>query len=140
MGLFDNVKDNVKGFAEQAKDFSAKATETTDSNKAGSFDKEAGKYLLDGEHIIMAERYWKDWACITNKRFFYVDANYSYGSMTKAKKELISIPFHSIVEVNVDMGYLLGEVEVVTKNRSHELKLDKLTAQRFANAILNQIL
>ena len=140
MGLFDNVKDNMKGFAEQAKDLSAKATEAVDTNNASKFEKEAGKYLLEGEHIIMAEQYWADWACVTNKRFFYVEANYTYGASLKSKKVLISVPFRSIEEVNVDMGYLLGEVEVVTKNRSHELKLGKGTAQRFANVILNQIL
>lgn len=140
MGIFDNMKDSVKDFAEQAKEFSAKESETHGLGMAKGFEREAGKYLLEDEHIIMAEKYWLDWACITNKRFFYVEANYKYSSLTKSKKELISVPFSAITEVNVDMGYVLGEVEVVTKNRTHELKLDKNTAQQFANAILNQIL
>jgi len=62
-----------------------------------------------------------------------------YGTIIN-RKELISIPFSSISEVNVDFGAILGEVEVVTRNKTHELKLGKGAAQRFANKILIRIL
>lgn len=136
MGLFDNVKDNMKGFAEQAKDLSTKTAEHADSLSTDLVAKEASKYLLDGEQIIMAHKYWNDWACITNKRLMFVEKEYT----GLGRKELISIPFSSISEVNVDFGAVIGEVEVVTRSKTHELKLGKGAAQRFANAILSQIL
>ena len=134
MGLFDNMKDNMKGFSEQAKDLPTKTAQHADSLSTDSVAKEVSRYLLEGEQIILARRYWHDFACVTNKRLMFVD---KIGTSTK---KLISIPYSSISEVNVDFGAILGEVEVVTRNKTYELKLGKGAAQRFANEILIRIL
>ena len=129
MGLFDNMKDK----AEKAKESQKNAVDFSIKTSTESVAKEAATHLLEGEVVIIAQRHWNDWACVTNKRLMFVEKELK-------RKELLSIPFSSILEVNVDFGGLLGEVEIVTKNKTHELKLGKGAAQRFANEILIRIL
>ena len=132
MGLFDNMKD----MAEKAKESQKNAVDFSIKTSTESVAKEAATHLLEGEVVIIAQRHWNDWACVTNKRLMFVEKEYGIVK----RKELLSIPFSSILEVNVDFGGLLGEVEIVTKNKTHELKLGKGAAQRFANEILIRIL
>ena len=132
MGLFDNMKDR----AEKAKESQKNAVDFSIKTSTESVAKEAATHLLEGEVVIIAQRHWNDWACVTNKRLMFVEKEYGIVK----RKELLSIPFSSILEVNVDFGGLLGEVEIVTKNKTHELKLGKGAAQRFANEILIRIL
>ena len=132
MGLFDNMKDK----AEKAKESQKNAVDFSIKTSTESVAKEAAAHLLEGEVVIIAQRHWNDWACVTNKRLMFVEKEYGIVK----RKELLSIPFSSILEVNVDFGGLLGEVEIVTKNKTHELKLGKGAAQRFANEILIRIL
>ena len=132
MGLFDNMKDK----AEKAKESQKNAVDFSIKTSTESVAKEAATHLLEGEVVIIAQRHWNDWACVTNKRLMFVEKEYGIVK----RKELLSIPFSSILEVNVDFGGLLGEVEIVTKNKTHELKLGKGAAQRFANEILIRIL
>ena len=134
MGLFDNMKDK----AEKAKESQKNAIDFSIKTSTESVAKEAATHLLEGEVVIIAQRHWNDWACVTNKRLMFVEKEYGNGIVKR--KELLSIPFSSILEVNVDFGGLLGEVEIVTKNKTHELKLGKGAAQRFANEILIRIL
>ena len=134
MGLFDNMKDK----AEKAKESQKNAVDFSIKTSTESVAKEAATHLLEGEVVIIAQRHWNDWACVTNKRLIFVEKEYGNGIVKR--KELLSIPFSSILEVNVDFGGLLGEVEIVTKNKTHELKLGKGAAQRFANEILIRIL
>ena len=134
MGLFDNMKD----MAEKAKESQKNAVDFSIKTSTESVAKEAATHLLEGEVVIIAQRHWNDWACVTNKRLMFVEKEYGNGIVKR--KELLSIPFSSILEVNVDFGGLLGEVEIVTKNKTHELKLGKGAAQRFANEILIRIL
>ena len=134
MGLFDNMKDK----AEKAKESQKNAVDFSIKTSTESVAKEAATHLLEGEVVIIAHRHWNDWACVTNKRLMFVEKEYGNGIVKR--KELLSIPFSSILEVNVDFGGLLGEVEIVTKNKTHELKLGKGAAQRFANEILIRIL
>ena len=129
MGLFDNMKDK----AEKAKESQKNAVDFSIKISTESVAKEAATHLLEGEVVIIAQRHWNDWACVTNKRLMFVEKELK-------RKELLSIPFSSILEVNVDFGGLLGEVEIVTKNKTHELKLGKGAAQQFANEILIRIL
>ena len=132
MRLFDNMKDK----AEKAKESQKNAVDFSIKTSTESVAKEAATHLLEGEVVIIAQRHWNDWACVTNKRLMFVEKEYGIVK----RKELLSIPFSSILEVNVDFGGLLGEVEIVTKNKTHELKLGKGAAQRFANEILIRIL
>ena len=132
MGLFDNMKDK----AEKAKESQKNAVDFSIKTSTESVAKEAATHLLEGEVVIIAQRHWNDWACVTNKRLMFVEKEYGIVK----RKELLSIPFSSILEVNVDFGGLLGEVEIVTKNKTHELKLGKGAAQRFVNEILIRIL
>ena len=129
MGLFDNMKDT----AEKAKESQKNAVDFSIKTSTESVAKEAAAHLLEGEVVIIAQRHWNDWACVTNKRLMFVEKELK-------RKELLSIPFSSILEVNVDFGGLLGEVEIVTKNKTHELRLGKEKSQQFANEILIRIL
>ena len=132
MGLFDNMKDK----AEKAKESQKNAVDFSIKTSTESVAKEAATHLLEGEVVIIAQRHWNDWACVTNKRLMFVEKEYGIVK----RKELLSIPFSSILEVNVDFGGLLGEVEIVTKNKTHELRLGKEKSQQFANEILIRIL
>ena len=132
MGLFDNMKD----MAEKAKESQRNAVDFSIKTSTESVAKEAATHLLEGEVVIIAQRHWNDWACVTNKRLMFVEKEYGIVK----RKELLSIPFSSILEVNVDFGGLLGEVEIVTKNKTHELRLGKEKSQQFANEILIRIL
>ena len=132
MGLFDNMKD----MAEKAKESQKNAVDFSIKTRTESVAKEAATHLLEGEVVIIAQRHWNDWACVTNKRLMFVEKEYGIVK----RKELLSIPFSSILEVNVDFGGLLGEVEIVTKNKTHELRLGKEKSQQFANEILIRIL
>ena len=132
MGLFDNMKDK----AEKAKESQKNAVDFSIKTSTESVAKEAAAHLLEGEVVIIAQRHWNDWACVTNKRLMFVEKEYGIVK----RKELLSIPFSSILEVNVDFGGLLGEVEIVTKNKTHELRLGKEKSQQFANEILIRIL
>jgi len=132
MGLFDNMKD----MAEKAKESQKNAVDFSIKTSTESVAKEAATHLLEGEVVIIAQRHWNDWACVTNKRLMFVEKEYGIVK----RKELLSIPFSSILEVNVDFGGLLGEVEIVTKNKTHELRLGKEKSQQFANEILIRIL
>ena len=132
MGLFDNMKD----MAEKAKESQKNAVDFSIKTSTESVAKEAATHLLEGEVVIIAQRHWNDWACVTNTRLMFVEKEYGIVK----RKELLSIPFSSILEVNVDFGGLLGEVEIVTKNKTHELRLGKEKSQQFANEILIRIL
>ena len=132
MGLFDNMKD----MAEKAKESQKNAVDFSIKTSTESVAKEAATHLLEGEVVIIAQRHWNDWACVTNKRLMFVEKEYGIVK----RKELLSIPFSSILEVIVDFGGLLGEVEIVTKNKTHELRLGKEKSQQFANEILIRIL
>lgn len=137
MGLFDNMKDK----AEKAKESQKNAVDFSIKTSTESVAKEAATHLLEGEVVIIAQRHWNDWACVTNKRLMFVEKDYGpFSNPIVKRKELLSIPFSSILEVNVDFGGLLGEVEIVTKNKTHELRLGKEKSQQFANEILIRIL
>lgn len=142
MGLFDNMKD----MAEKAKESQKNVVDFSIKTSTESVAKEAATHLLEGEVVIIAQRHWNDWACVTNKRVMFVEKeglfrNSNHHSIVNVRrKELLSIPFSSILEVNIDFGGLLGEVKIVTKNKTHELRLGKEKSQQFANEILIRIL
>lgn len=94
----------------------------------------AEKHLVIGEEIIQCYGLLLDFACITNKRIFFVDAK-----LTSNKKKVVSIPYHAIHAVECDYGTFRGEVEIITAHDKYELKMGVGLAERFAKDILTQM-
>jgi hypothetical protein len=94
----------------------------------------AQKLLLPNEEIIQCYGLLLDFACITNKRLYFVDASIS------GKKKVISIPFCQVAEVHCDYGHLRGEVTVISRNSNHELKMGNELGERFTKDLLAQVL
>jgi hypothetical protein len=99
------------------------------------YQKEIDGLLLEGEEVIQTYGLVIDFACITDRRLFFVD-----GNMTNKKKKVVSIPIHHIHSVSYDMGYVMGEVTITTSHMEYEVKvLNKDLAKRFANHLLSLI-
>lgn len=89
--------------------------------------------MIEGEEIIQCYGLLLDFACLTNKRLFFVNASIN------GKKKVVSVPYKNIDEVFCDYGHLRGEVEIYTKQNKYELKMGTGLADKFANDILTQM-
>lgn len=99
------------------------------------FSKDAEKYLLTDEEIIQCFGLLVDFACLTNKRLFFVDKK-----LTKYKNEVVSIPFREIKDVRYEQKLTLGEVKIITRSDDFDIKMDRGTVKMFADAVLAKIL
>jgi len=125
MRMFGKLKENIANIGNTDKALEGMNTIHGENAK---------KYLVEGEEMLQCYGLLLDFACITNKRLFFVDA-----SLGSTKKKVVSIPFKSIVEVSCDYGGLRGEVEVTTTHKSYDLKMGTQLTVAFADDILTQM-
>ena len=123
--MFNKLKENIANMSDPNKALEGMNTIHRDK---------AEQLLINGEEIIQCYGLLLDYVCITNKRLFFVDASLN------GKKKVVSIPYHHIEEVNGDYGYIKGEVEIVTKHHTYELKIGKILADQFVKDVLTQVL
>lgn len=108
-----------------------------EANMNEQFMKDVQEVIFEGEEVIQTYGLVADFACITNKRVFFVDKKLS---KVGNQKEIVSIPLRHIQAVSYDMGMILGEVEIATSHKTYEIKLaSRELAKRFANKLLSQI-
>ena len=64
------------------------------TSSSDTFTKEIDSLLLPGEQVELTAKLTEDYLAITNKRVIFIDAE-----LGSSKREIISIPFHRIIEV-----------------------------------------
>ncbi|MFU2014809.1 PH domain-containing protein [Peribacillus butanolivorans] len=84
------------------------------------FEKDVQDALFEGEEVVQTYGLVSDFACITNKRVFFVDKKLR---KVGNQKEIVSIPLRHIQTVTYDIGMLLGEVEIAISHKTYEIKL-----------------
>lgn len=122
--MFNKLKENIANIGNMDKALEGMNTIHRENAK---------KFLLEGEEMIRCYGLLLDFACITNKRLFFVDASLSN------KKKVVTIPYNHIVEVSCDYGHLRGEVEVATTHKTYELKMGTGLAELFSKDIMTQM-
>ncbi|MEG0086633.1 MAG: PH domain-containing protein [Cellulosilyticaceae bacterium] len=91
------------------------------TNNTSHFD----DYLIDGEIIEAVYRLVLDEICFTNKRIIFVDKE-----ALSTKKQLVSIPYHSIYYFGVEKGGIFeldNEIKLYTKGTHFTMEFTKGT-------------
>lgn len=138
MALFGGNKEEVKSLRVEEKKQKKEESRMNALDAFGSrFNGDAEKHLFEGERVIQCFGLALDYACITNKRLFFVDKKINSISN---KKIIVSIPFSSINAVELETGVMVSEVEIKTRNGEYELKLLNDTGDIFVKKLLQQAL
>lgn len=91
------------------------------TNHSSQFD----NYLIEGEVIEGVYRLVLDEICFTNKRIIFVDKE-----VLSTKKQLVSIPYHSIYYFSVEKGGVFEldhEIKLYTKGSHFTMEFTKGT-------------